>query len=92
MINEDIDYLVLGCSHYPYLIPQIKKIVPKHVKIIDSGIAVARQTKNVLIQHNLLANIDHQPTLRFYTNTSTKTLELLLNENLKNISIYKKIF
>jgi glutamate racemase len=26
MIDANIDYLVLGCSHYPYLIPQIKKI------------------------------------------------------------------
>jgi glutamate racemase len=45
MIKENIDYLVLGCSHYPYLIPQIKKILPSHIKIIDSGEAVARQTK-----------------------------------------------
>ena len=43
MINANIDYLVLGCSHYPYLIPQIRKIVPDHVQIIDSGRAVARQ-------------------------------------------------
>jgi glutamate racemase len=28
MIDADIDYLVLGCSHYPYLIPQIKKSKP----------------------------------------------------------------
>jgi glutamate racemase len=48
MIEANIDYLVLGCSHYPYLIPQIKKILPKHIKIIDSGEAVARQTQNIL--------------------------------------------
>ena len=45
MIEENIDYLVLGCTHYPYLIPQIKKILPKPIQIIDSGEAVARQTK-----------------------------------------------
>jgi glutamate racemase len=32
MIEANIDYLVLGCSHYPYLIPQIKKILPKRNK------------------------------------------------------------
>jgi glutamate racemase len=48
MIAANIDYLVLGCSHYPYLIPQIKKILPEHIKIIDSGEAVAKQTQNVL--------------------------------------------
>jgi glutamate racemase len=50
MINENIDYLVLGCSHYPYLIPQIQNILPPQVKVIDSGQAVARQTKNVLLE------------------------------------------
>ena len=71
MLKKDIDYLVLGCSHYPYLIPQLKKILPKQVKIIDSGIAVAKQTKNVLIQNNLFANTDLQTTLCFYTNKNT---------------------
>ena len=90
--KKDIDYLVLGCSHYPYLIPQLKNILPKHVKIIDSGIAVAKQIKNVLIQNNLVANTDHQTTLSFYTNTNTSTLEFLLNENLNKISINTKAF
>ena len=35
MVAANIDYLVLGCSHYPYLIPQIKKIIPNSIKIID---------------------------------------------------------
>src|SRR5437762_1485810 len=47
MIEANIDYLVLGCSHYPYLIPQIRKILPAQIKIIDSGEAVARQTQKV---------------------------------------------
>ncbi len=37
MVEANIDYLVLGCSHYPYIIPQLKKILPKNVKIIDWG-------------------------------------------------------
>ena len=56
MIEKNIDFLVLGCSHYPYLIPQIKKIIPEHVQIIDSGEAVAKQTLNILRQNNLLNN------------------------------------
>ena len=48
MVEKNIDYLVLGCSHYPYLIPQIKKIIPSNIQIIDSGEAVAKQTKRIL--------------------------------------------
>ncbi len=53
MLDADIDYLVLGCTHYPYLIPQLIELLPKHVKIIDSGEAVAKQTKAVLKTHDL---------------------------------------
>ena len=56
MIHANIDYLVLGCTHYPYLVPQLLQLLPEHVKIIDSGEAVARQTEAVLKKHNLLNN------------------------------------
>ena len=45
MISSKCDCIVLGCTHYPYLIPQIKNIVGNNVTIIDSGEAVAKQTK-----------------------------------------------
>lgn len=92
MINEDIDHLVLGCSHYPYLIPQLEKILPKHIKIIDSGEAVARQTKNILIQNQLLSKINMSPTLQFFTNSNKVALEILLKDYLNTISITKKAF
>ncbi len=77
MIAQNIDYLVLGCSHYPYLIPIIKEILPKRIKIIDSGEAVAKQTRNILEQHDLLASAQI-PKLTFYTNKSRAVLESLL--------------
>jgi len=92
MLKKDIDYLVLGCSHYPYLIPQIQKILPKQVTIIDSGVAVANQTRNILIYNNLLSKTNQEPKLDFYTNTDTSTMEFLLNENLNKISIKIKSF
>lgn len=92
MLKKDIDYLVLGCSHYPYLIPQIQKILPKQVTIIDSGVAVANQTRNILTHNNLLSKTNQKPKLDFYTNTDTSTMEFLLNENLNKISIRIKSF
>ena len=92
MLKKDIDYLVLGCSHYPYLIPQIQKILPKRVTIIDSGVAVANQTRNVLIHNNLLSKTNQEPKLNFYTNTDASTMEFLLNENLNKVSITIKSF
>jgi glutamate racemase len=54
MLLQNIDCLVLGCSHYPFLIPQIKKITGASIQIIDSGLAVAKQTKAILTQQHLL--------------------------------------
>lgn len=81
MIEANIDYLVLGCSHYPYLLPQIKKILPKHIKIIDSGEAVAKQTKNILSEKNSLNQENHQPKNIFYTNANPTILEKILKHN-----------
>ncbi|RTZ08471.1 glutamate racemase [Flavobacterium sp. GSP6] len=80
MINANIDYLVLGCSHYPYLIPQIKKILPKHIHIIDSGEAVAKQTQNILRENiGFASSLNKEPI--FYTNTNPKVLtEILENK------------
>lgn len=74
ILKKDIDYLVLGCTHYPYLIPLLKEILPAHVKIIDSGEAVARQTKSVLQEKNLLSQTQQDAPI-FYTNKNPRILE-----------------
>ena len=84
MVAANIDYLVLGCSHYPYLIPQIKSILPPHIKIIDSGEAVARQTQKVLQEqsgfhtHGVGENT-------FYTNADPKVLSDILGNQYQTI-------
>ena len=80
MIEKNIDFLVLGCSHYPYLIPKIKKILPEHIQIIDSGEAVARQTQVVLKDKIGISKIQKSNAL-FYTNGNPKVLyEILENK------------
>ena len=77
MIDANIDYLVLGCSHYPYLIPQIKKILPEHIQIIDSGEAVARQTQNILREKvGFTDNQKSEPV--FYVNSNPEVLKSIL--------------
>lgn len=86
MLEQNIDHLVLGCTHYPYLIPAIKKIVGSEVQIIDSGEAVARQTKAILTQNNLLGSHDN-PKHLLYTNEKVEILETLIQD----IEIQKEI-
>lgn len=82
MLEADIDFLVLGCSHYPYLIPQIRKILPERVQIIDSGEAVARQTQAVLKDKAALSE-EIKGNAIFYTNSEPKVLSGLLGTNFK---------
>ena len=84
MIEANVDYLVLGCSHYPYLIPQIKEILPDHIKIIDSGEAVAKQTRNVL-QEKVGFAFNEKSKALFYTNSNPKVLSEILGNKYKII-------
>lgn len=90
MLKAGIDHLVLGCSHYPYLIPTLKKILPANVEIIDSGMAVARQTKLVLKSLDLLTGTQQQPP-EFFTNADVEVLAGILPQP-NNFSISKLDF
>ena len=83
MLKENIDYLVLGCSHYPYLIPILKELLPKDVTIIDSGLAVAKQTKAILIANSLLNTSVAKPDIKLYSNGDVDILSNILNHNFK---------
>ena len=79
MLDANIDYLVLGCTHYPYLIPLLLELLPKHVKIIDSGEALARQTKAVLEKNNLLNTSTNLSKHKFFTNGNPEILKQILS-------------
>jgi len=86
MLEQNIDCLVLGCTHYPYLIPVLKDILPQNITIIDSGEAVARQTKAILDRNNLLSTATHRPEYIFHTNANVEVLKDLINRNVAQVS------
>ncbi len=48
LLEAGMDTLVLGCTHYPFLIPAMRQIVGESVQILEPSAAVARQTGRVL--------------------------------------------
>lgn len=54
ILREDVDVIVLGCTHFPALRPVIERITAHQVHIIDSGSAVARRTHYVLDAESLI--------------------------------------
>lgn len=98
LINQGVDHIVLGCSHFPFLLPIIKKIVPTHVKVIDSGEAVAKQTKKILEQYDLLNNHISSTGKKnnshlFYTNGNLTLFQKFLKQiNIKSNTVFFEEF
>ena len=68
LLEKGIDKLVLGCTHYPFLLPVIREVVgDRDVEIIDSGEAVERRVEQLLDEYGVRAAADHKPEYRFLT-------------------------
>lgn len=82
MMEMGVDILVLGCTHYPFLIRVIEKITHNRLDIIDPASAVAAQTLRILDSHSLTSKASHIPNFRFCTTLKTQAIETLLNQTL----------
>jgi glutamate racemase len=67
MLQQDIDTIVLGCTHYPFVIPLLQRIAGPQVRVIDPAPAVARQVGRLLQAAGRAAPQDPAPSLLFYT-------------------------
>lgn len=54
VIDQGADHLVLGCTHYPFLKSTIQSLFGSQLILVDSGLAIARQTSRILIKNHLL--------------------------------------
>lgn len=82
-----VDVIALGCTHFPFLKKAIGEIMGDKVVILDSGDAIARQTKRVLEKTNNLAS-RQKPFYSFYTTGdptefSQASLKLLNNDSMR---------
>ena len=69
LLKEDIDTLVLGCTHYSFIKPAIQKLMPDYIKIVETGDAVANYLNHVLIEKHLLNQNTVLGTTDFWTNS-----------------------
>ena len=57
MLEQSIDTFVLGCTHYPLIKDQIKKIIGTDKNLVDTSAAIARQVKRKLVEKNMPSTI-----------------------------------
>ena len=78
MLEKNIDTVVLGCTHYPFVIPLIQEIVGENVRVIDPAPAVARQVRRVLEVKGLKSGPDRPGGIRLFTSGDVEELNSLL--------------
>lgn len=78
MLAEGIDTIVMGCTHYPFVIPVIESITGPEVRTIDPAPAIARQTRRLMSQRDLLNPDESKGEIKFYTSGNPKALNALL--------------
>jgi glutamate racemase len=96
--NEEMDTLILGCTHYPLLKDVIQESVGEHVTLISSSEETARETSTILEMNQLLNDGEEQCLHQFYTTGDVEAFTTLTKrifdspiDNLKSVSIEKAI-
>ena len=78
MLEKGIDTVVLGCTHYPFVIPLIQQIVGENVRVIDPAPAVAKQTGRLLEAQGMENKSGSMGLIRFYTSGGPDAFKSLL--------------
>ena len=78
MLAEGIDTVVLGCTHFPFVIPMIEDIVGPEVRVIDPSPAIARQVERLLVANNLRSDDPNPGQVRNLTTGDPAQLAGLL--------------
>ena len=80
--DENIDTILLGCTHFPILREYIQSILPEHIQIIEQGKIVAKSLRKYLERHPEIER----------NCTKNKNLQFLTTENATSFAEYASTF
>jgi glutamate racemase len=92
MLDKGIDTVVLGCTHYPFVIPLISRIVGTKVRVIDPAPAVARRVGNLLHISEVSMEQVIKPEIIYYSTASTEAMQKLIPPFMNDDGIVRKLF
>jgi len=78
MLQAGIDTVVLGCTHYPFVIPLIQEIAGPGVRVIDPAPAIARQTRRLLSQNGW--GLNGTGSIQCFTTGPVESMKLLVKQ------------
>lgn len=77
MLEEGIDTVVLGCTHYPFVIPLIEDIAGGRVRVIDPAPAIARQVGRLLAAYGIEASPSAAGRVDYFTSGDAEAFSAL---------------
>ncbi len=82
LVEQKIDTLILGCTHFPLLAPILSRILGEGVTLINSGAATAAKCASLLQQHDMLSASDGMGKRQFFVSDQpynfTRVAEMFL--------------
>jgi len=92
LLEQGVDVLVLGCTHYPFLRPVMETVVPPTVSILDTGGAVCRRVSRLLDAAGTTPSSSHSPAALAIETTGdlehvTRLLPLLLPDHGRPVTV-----
>jgi glutamate racemase len=78
LLQQGVDTLILGCTHYPLIRAQIESAAGSEVKVVDSGAAVALRLRDQLQQHGLLTGESMASPMRCWSSGDPQHLAEML--------------
>jgi glutamate racemase len=89
--DPSIDCLLLGCTHFPVLIPALKQVLPQHIRIVDSAHTTAKTVMEQLKQENTLSDNNHHKQTQFLVTDGPERFrrlaEIFLGHNINSDQI-----
>ncbi len=79
MLKENVDTIILGCTHFPHLAPIIQDVAGNGVTLIDNGFEAVMEAKQFLEENGLSNEKNHRGTYQFYISDKTQNFSMIAN-------------
>ena len=95
LLDDGVDTIILGCTHFPHLAPIIQSVVGENVTLIDSGYEAVMQAKKILDENGLANDQSHKGTAKYYVSDKTQNFsaiaKTLLGTDISDNVIFKEL-
>jgi glutamate racemase len=91
MLEKNIDTVVLGCTHYPFVIPLVQEICGEKVRVIDPAPAVAKQVKRLLEAGGMKSPMSARGDVKFYTSGKSAAFKSILMKLLGEVGEIERV-